>query len=141
MKIDKYDFPDDLRYDSTHNWARIEGAEVVQGMTAFGAKLAGEIIYVEPVALGRRVKQGQPLLSVESGKWVGRINATVGGEVVAFNNDLEWHAEAVNKDPYGKGWMVRLKPDDLDGDLGRLRQADNPAFRELIESERRKYSL
>lgn len=141
MKIDKYEFPDDLRYDATHNWARIEGEEVVQGMTAFGAKLAGEIIYVEPVAVGKKVKQGQPLLSVESGKWVGRVNATVGGEVVAFNADLEWNAGAVNKDPYGDGWMVRLRPSDLQTDLARLRQAADPDYRDLIESERRKYSL
>ncbi len=141
MKIDKYEFPDDLRYDVTHNWARVEGAEVVQGMTAFGAALAGEIIYVEPAAIGRRVKQGQPLLSVESGKWVGRVNATVGGEVLAFNQELEWHAETVNKDPYSKGWMVRLKPDDLAADLARLRQADDAEYRALIEAERRKYGL
>ncbi|MHB0876384.1 MAG: glycine cleavage system protein H [Anaerolineae bacterium] len=141
MKIDKYDFPDELRYDVTHNWARVEGDEMVQGMTVFGAKLAGEIIYVEPAAVGRRVKQGQPLLSVESGKWVGRVNATVGGEVVAFNQDLEWHPDSVNKDPYGKGWMVRIRPDDLTADLARLRQASDPEYRALIESERRKYSL
>jgi glycine cleavage system H protein len=141
MKIDKYEFPDDLRYDATHNWARLEGGEVVQGMTAFGAKLAGEIIYVEPATVGRKVKQGQPLLSVESGKWVGRINATVGGEVLAFNQDLEWHPDAVNKDPYGKGWMVRIRPDGLDADLARLRQADSAEHRSLIDAERKKYSL
>jgi glycine cleavage system H protein len=141
MKIAKYDFPDDLHYDATHNWARLDGDEVVQGMTAFGQALAGEIIYVEPAGVSRKVKQGQPMLSVESGKWVGRINATVGGEIAAFNGSLDARPDAVNRDPYGGGWIVRLRPDNLEADLGRLRHASDPAYAELVERERRKYSL
>ncbi len=141
MKIDKYEFPDDLRYDATHNWARREGDEVVQGMSAFGQALAGEIMYVEPAAVGRQVKQGAPVLAVESGKWVGRITATVSGTIMAFNPDLEWEPALVNQDPYGCGWMIRVRPDSLVEDWARLRTADSEEFRGLIEAERKKYGL
>jgi glycine cleavage system H protein len=141
MKIAQYDFPDDLYYDNTHNWARVEDGVVTQGMTAFGQALAGEIIYVEPVTAGRAVRQGQPLLSVESGKWVGRINATVSGTIVAVNDRLERQPDRVNKDPYGAGWLVQLRPGDLEPDLTRLQRPDSPAYGRLIELERRKYGL
>lgn len=141
MRIAQYDFPDDLYYDKTHNWARVEDGTVTQGMTAFGQALAGEIIYVEPATVGRAVKQGEPLLSVESGKWVGRINAAVSGTIVAVNDELEWQPERVNKEPYAAGWMVRLRPDDLEADLARLYRAGDEAYRQLIEAERRKYNL
>lgn len=141
MKIGKYEFPDDLQYDGGHNWARVEGNEVVQGVTEFGAKVAGEIIYVEPVAVGRHVRQGQPLLCIESGKWVGQVCATVSGEVTAFNVELDRHAGVINKDPYGKGWLVRLKPDCLEDDLSWLRRATEPEYQAFVETERRKYCL
>jgi len=141
MKIGKYEFPDELYYDRTHNWARVEGTEIVQGMTSFGQALATEIIYVEPAQVGRQVRQGEPIISVESGKWVGRINATVSGQVVAFNEELDWQPEMVNKDPYGAGWMVRLRPTDLEADLARLMRADSEEFRQLIEAERQEYDL
>lgn len=141
MKIDKFEFPDELYYDSTHNWARIEGDEVVQGMSAFGQALAGDIMYVEPPTLGRNVSQGTPMFSIESGKWVGRINAMVGGELLSFNQELEWEPELVNRDPYGQGWMVRLRPASLDEDLSRLMRPDTDEFRAFIEAERVRYSL
>ncbi|MGQ9555483.1 MAG: glycine cleavage system protein H [Anaerolineae bacterium] len=140
MQIAKYGFPPELYYDRTHNWARVEGDLVIQGLTAFGQALAGEIIYVEPAAAGRKVKQGQPILSIESGKWVGRINAAVSGQIVAFNVDLEAQPELVNKDPYGRGWMVRLQPDDLEADLARLLRPDDD-YQRFVECERQRYGL
>lgn len=141
MKIDKFEFPDDLRYDATHNWARRDGDEVVQGMSAFGQALAGEIMYVEPVAVGRQVKQGAPVLAVESGKWVGRVTATVSGTIVAFNPDLEWEPALVNQDPYGRGWMIRIQPDSIEDDWARLQAPDGDEFSALIKAERKKYGL
>jgi len=134
------DFPPELHYDRTHNWARVEGDVVVQGMTAFGQRLAGEIIYVEPAAVGRKVKQGQPIFSIESGKWVGRINAIVGGEIVAFNTDLDAQPDLVNKEPYGRGWMVRIRPDNLEADLARLGRPDDE-YRRFLDSERQRYGM
>lgn len=141
MKIYIYEFPDDLRYDATHNWARREDDEVVQGMSDFGQALAGEIMYVEPAAVGREVKQGEPILAVESGKWVGRVNATVSGTIVAFNQDLEWESALINREPYARGWMVRIRPSSVEEDWARLEAPTGDGFRALIEAERRKYNL
>ena len=77
MKIDKYEFPDDLYYDGEHNWARVEGDVVVQGLSDLGQDLAGELVYVEVPRTGRKVEQGKPFMSMESGKWVGRVKAIV----------------------------------------------------------------
>jgi glycine cleavage system H protein len=141
MKLGKYDFPDELYYDSKHNWLRLDADGVTQGMTALGAAMAGEILYVEPAAVGREVRQGQPVLSVESGKWVGRVNAVVSGKVTAFNKALDATPELVNHDPYGKGWMLRLAPGDLERELGNLMRADSEEYRKLVEAERQKYGL
>ncbi len=141
MKIGKYQFPDDLYYDHTHNWVRPEGDEAVQGMSDFGQALAGEIIYVEPAAVGREFEQGRPVLSVESGKWVGRINATVGGTILAFNQELDFRPDLVNEDPYGQGWMVRWRPSNAAEDLARLLRPGSPEFQEVIRAEREKYGL
>jgi glycine cleavage system H protein len=136
----EFEFPPELYYDRTHNWARVEREVVVQGMTAFGQRLAGEIVYVEPAVAGRKVKQGQPVFSIESGKWVGRINAAVGGEVIAFNIELDAQPDLVNKEPYGRGWMVRIRPDSLEADLARLARPDEE-YMEFILSERKRYGI
>lgn len=141
MKIGKYEFPDNLYYDSTHNWAKVSGEGVTQGMTSLGQALAGEIIYVEAASIGRKVKQGQPILSLESGKWVGRVNAAVSGEIIAFNKTLDAKPELVNHSPYADGWLVRIRPDSLDADLARLLKADSEAYKRLVDEARQRYGL
>jgi glycine cleavage system H protein len=141
LRLGKYLFPEELYYDRTHNWVRLEGEEAVQGLTSFGQALAGEILYVEPVPAGRKVRQGEPLLSLESGKWVGRIQSALSGEVLAFNSALLEKPELVNKDPYGAGWLVRLRPSALEAELPALLRAGDPELASLIEAEREKYGL
>jgi len=139
MKIGPYDFPDDLYYDREHNWARVEGQTVTQGVTDFGQALAGEIIYAEAPRVGREVKQGEPFTSMESGKWVGRIKAIVGGRIIAANEELEFDATVINRDPYGAGWLAKIALADPK-DLQTLLRASDPAFAELIAAERKKYN-
>lgn len=138
MNIGPYSFPDDLYYDREHNWARVEGNVVTQGMTDFGQAIAGEILYVEPPRVGRSVKQGEMLTSMESGKWVGRVVAMVSGRVTAANQALERDSSIVNRDPYGEGWLARIEMANAD-DLKRLLRAGDPAFAEFIAAERVKY--
>lgn len=139
MKIDKYEFPDDLYYDREHNWARIDGNVVAQGMTDFAQAIAGEILYVEVPRVGRVVEQGKPFMSMESGKWVGRVKAVASGKVVGANADLESDSNHINKDPYGKGWLVRIEASNLAAELGALLRASDPAYAEHIRAERAKY--
>jgi len=138
MKIGPYDFPDDLYYDREHNWARVGRQTVTQGLTGFGQAIAGEIIYVEAPRVGRTVQAGEAMLSMESGKWVGRVHAVVGGRIAAANQELEFDSALVNRDPYGAGWLARIEmagPGDLQG----LMRTADPAFAEFIAAERAKY--
>ena len=138
MKIDKYEFPDDLYYDKEHNWARVEGDIITQGLSDFGQGLAGEIVYAEVARVGRDVEQGKPFMSMESGKWVGRIAAIVSGKITEANEEIEWESNVINEDPYGEGWLAKIEVAGSSALDGLLRPSD-PAFAEFIAAEREKY--
>lgn len=140
MKIDQFEFPDDLYYDREHGWARIDGDVATMGMTDFGQSLANEIIFVETPRTGRHVDQGAAFMSLESGKWVGRVKAVVSGEIIEVNEELEWETALVNESPYGEGWLVKLRLSDA-AELDGLMQPADPAFAEFIASERDKYEV
>jgi len=137
MNIDKYEFPDELYYTKEHIWARVEGDLVTIGLSHFGQDLAGRIAYVEVPRTGRAVAQGEPFMSMESGKWVGRVKAPVSGTIAEANEELEWESEVVNKDPYGKGWLARIKATDT-AELGSLLRPGSPEFAAHIAAEREK---
>ena len=138
MQINGFEFPDDLYYDKLHDWARVEGNVVTQGLTEFGQAIAQEIVFVEAPRTGREVEQGQTFMSMESGKWVGRIAALVSGKVAEVNEELEWEPSLVNESPYKKGWLVKIELSDL-SELDNLMQADSPELKALIEEETEKY--
>ncbi len=138
MKIDKYEFPDDLYYDEEHNWARVEGGIVTQGISDFGQDLADEIVYAEVPRVGREVEQGKPFMSMESGKWVGRVKAIVSGKITEANEEIEWESTIINEDPYGEGWLTRFEAADL-SELDSLMRSSDPTFAEFIAAEREKY--
>jgi len=138
MKISGYEFPDDLYYDKLHGWARVEGDTVTQGLSEFGQAIAQEIVFVEVPRAGRAVEQGQTFMSMESGKWVGRIAALVSGEIVEVNEELEWEPALVNQSPYENGWLVKIKITDT-AQLNNLMKADSPSFKAFIEGEAEKY--
>ena len=138
MKIDKYKFPDDLYYDEEHNWARVEGGIVTQGISDFGQDLADEIVYAEVPRVGRDVEQGKPFMSMESGKWVGRVKAIVSGKITEANEEIEWESTIINEDPYGEGWLTRFEAADL-SELDSLMRSSDPTFAEFIAAEREKY--
>ena len=138
MQISGYDFPDDLYYDELHGWIKVDGNVVTQGLTAFGQAIAQEIVFVEVPRTGRDVEQGQTFMSMESGKWVGRIAALVSGKVVEVNEELEWEPTLVNESSYDEGWLVKIEmsnPSELDN----LMQADSPKLNGFIEQESVKF--
>lgn len=138
MKIGPYDFPDDLYYDREHNWARVEGQAVTQGLSSFGQAIAGGILYAEAPRVGREVKQGEAFMSMESGKWVGRVRAMVSGKIAAANTRLDPDSALINKDPYGAGWLARIAMANPD-ELKTLLRPSDPAFAAFIAAERAKY--
>jgi glycine cleavage system H protein len=136
MKIGDYEFPDDLLFDKEHNWARIEGNVATIGMTDFGQNLAGEIVYAEVPRVGRELIQGEPFMSLESGKWVGRIKAIVSGKIVEANEEIEWESTVINDEPYGGGWFAKV---ELSGEPEGLLSPNDPEFAAFIAAEREKY--
>jgi glycine cleavage system H protein len=123
------DVPDDLRYTPDHEWLRVEGEEGMVGITAYAADQLGDIVFVELPAVGTTLSGRQSFGVVESVKAVSDLYAPVGGDVVAVNEELAARPELVNSDPYGDGWMLRLRLAD-GADVDALHDA--AAYRELI---------
>lgn len=139
MKIDRFKFPDDLYYDKEHSWARAEGNTVVQGMSDFGQAIAQEIVYAEAPRVGRKVEQGQTFMSMESGKWVGRVKAIVSGTIQEANEELEWEPTLLNESPYEDGWLVKIEVSDP-AELENLMKADSAELEAFIKGEMEKYA-
>ncbi len=138
MNIGEYNFPDELYYDKNHAWALVEGNVVTQGVTEFAQKISKEIVYVEVPRTGRTVEQGKTFMSMESGKWVGRIAAMVSGTITETNEELEWDVTPINEDPFGEGWLAKIEASDL-GELDNLLKASDAEFQSFVESEIEKY--
>ncbi len=105
-------YPKELRYSSEHEWARLEGGRVRVGITKFAADRLTDVVFVELPAAGAKVKYMQPFGVVESVKAVSDLYAPVTGTVVDVNTALKETPEVVNTDPYGKGWMILVQPDN-----------------------------
>jgi glycine cleavage system H protein len=101
--------PGDLRYTKDHEWVRVEGDEAIVGITQFAADQLGDIVFVELPDAGRTLDQHATFGVVESVKAVSDLFAPVTGEVAATNDELAGTPEVVNSDPYGDGWMLRVK--------------------------------
>ncbi len=104
--------PDDLYYHVDGNvWARIGADGVVTlGMTSYACALAGQLVAAMPKKLGKQIEQNKTVCTVESGKWVGPVKAPVGGELIEINEAVTAKPALVNEDPYGAGWMAKIKP-------------------------------
>lgn len=103
------EFPKDVRYTKDHEWVRISGDTAVVGITDYAQGELGDIVFVELPARGRKVKRGESMGTIEAVKAVSDLYAPLTGEIVEVNPDLEKNSELVNKDPYGKGWMIRIR--------------------------------
>jgi glycine cleavage system H protein len=105
-------YPDDLRYHREHDWARIEGDEAVFGITWFAQDALGELVHFEPPEEGASLTRDQSYAEVESVKAVSDVIAPLSGEVVEVNRAIVDAPEIVNEDPYGDGWLVRVRLSD-----------------------------
>jgi len=116
-------YPKDLRYSSEHEWAKVEDNRVRVGITKFAADRLTDVVFVELPAVGARVTLMEPFGVIESVKAVSDLYSPVTGTVVEGNATLKDAPEVVNSDPYGKGWMVVVQPDNL-RELEQLMSAD-----------------
>ncbi len=119
MEIQGYIMPEDLYYEQNHYWVRVEGDTLVMGMDDFAQKTAGEIVYVQLPPEGKQLIAGKKFAKVESGKWLGKVYAPVNGVLMESNMELEEDASVINTDCYGKGWLFKIKPDNME-DINRL---------------------
>ena len=123
--------PSDLRYTKDHEWVRVDGDTATIGVTDFAANQLGDVVFVDLPAVGKAVEQFATFGVVESVKAVSDLYAPLSGEVVAVNGDLGAKPELVNSDPFGEGWMIRLKI----ADAGQLDGLLDPAAYEALIAE------
>ncbi|NWK50103.1 glycine cleavage system protein GcvH [Acinetobacter sp. SwsAc7] len=105
--------PSELKYASTHEWVRVEGDLVVTGISDHAQDALGDLVYVETPEVGQQITAGEQAGVVESVKTASDIHAPVSGTVVEINANLEDDPDFVNDDPYGKGWIYKIKPDNI----------------------------
>jgi len=128
--MSEFEYPDDLRYSTDHEWVRERGDGVVRvGITAYAQDALGDVVYVSLPTVGDALSKGDACGEVESTKSVSDIYAPLAGEVTSVNETLDDAPESINTDPYGEGWMYELKLDD-DGALGDL--LDVEGYREHV---------
>ena len=105
----KASYPAELLYHPEHDWARVEGEEATLGITWYAQDQLGEVVFFEPPAIGTKLTQGENYAEVESVKAVADVLAPLSGEIVAVNDALRENPLAINEDPYGEGWLVRIR--------------------------------
>ncbi len=124
-------YPDDLRYHDQHDWARIEGEEAIFGITWYAQDSLGEVVFYDAPEVGSTVQKDSSYAEVESVKAVSDVIAPLSGEIVAVNDSLEDAPEKINEDPYGEGWLIRVKlssPEESETLLGAAE------YRKLLDS-------
>lgn len=122
-------FPTNVKYTNEHEWIRLEGEEAYVGITDYAQDQLGDIVFVDITIEGETLDKGEVFGTIEVVKTVSDLFLPIGGEVLEVNPELEEHPELVNQDPYGKGWLVKIKPADpseMDGLL------DAEAYKQLI---------
>jgi glycine cleavage system H protein len=122
-------YPEDLKYHAEHDWARIDGEEATFGITWYAQDALGEVVFFDPPEPGAQVAKDQAYAEVESVKAVSDVFAPLSGEILEVNDALADSPERINEDPYGEGWLVKVRlsePSELDTLL------DVAAYRELL---------
>lgn len=123
--------PDNLKYTKDHEWIKVDGDEAKVGITEFAQKELGDIVFIEVETEGETLETGVAFGTIEAVKTVSDMFMPLNGEVLEFNAELESNPEIVNKDPYGEGWIIRIRIADQE-EIGDLLDAD--AYKELIEA-------
>jgi len=124
-------FPANLKYTKDHEWLRVEGEEAYIGITDFAQKELGDIVFIEVETVDENLEKEEIFGTIEAVKTVSDLFMPVSGEVLEFNEELESAPETINSDPYGKGWIIKIKLTNL-SELDEM--LDTAAYTELVES-------
>lgn len=122
-------FPTNVKYTNEHEWIRLEGEEAYVGITDYAQDQLGDIVFVDVTTEGETLEAGEVFGTIEVVKTVSDLFLPVGGEILEVNPELEEHPELVNQDPYGKGWLVRIRPTDV-SEMDKLMDAE--AYKQII---------
>lgn len=123
--------PDNLKYTTDHEWIKVDGNEALIGITEFAQKELGDIVFIEVETEGETLDAGEAFGTIEAVKTVSDMFMPVNGEVLEFNAELEANPEIVNKDPYGEGWIIKIKMTDA-SEVDELLDAE--AYKALVEA-------
>lgn len=124
VKVESYEVPEGLYFSKDFEWIKIEGDKVRMGITDYAQKSLREIVYAELPSVGTEVKQNEPYGTLESVKAVSDLLSAVSGTVVEVNEEAQSKPESLNEDPFGKAWLVVVKPSNLEADLANLMDFD-----------------
>ncbi len=124
VKVGAYEVPEGLYYSKDFEWVKVEGDKVRVGITDYAQKSLREIVYAELPAVGGEVKQGEPYGTVESVKAVSDLIAAITGTIEEVNDEVQSKPELLNEDPYNKGWLLVVKPANLQAELANIMSFD-----------------
>ena len=141
VKINGNEFPEDLYYHKDHMWVKIEEGMARVGYNDWAQEAAGKLVNLNTRKVGRSVKAGKTLGTVESGKWVGPLKTPLTGEITELNDEVLKTPSIINDDPYGKGWIAVLTPENLDVEIGVLiKGSDKEALEAWLNEEKAKHA-
>jgi glycine cleavage system H protein len=124
VKVEQYEVPEGLYYSKDFEWVKVEGDKVRLGITDYAQKSLREIVYAELPSTSTEIKQNEPFGTLESVKAVSDLVAAVSGTIEEVNEEVQSKPETLNEDPYGKGWLLVVKPSNLQADLANLMDFD-----------------
>ena len=117
---EEYIVPENLHYTKEHEWLKVQGDTAIMGITDYAQKSLHEIVFVDLPEIGRKVKQMESIGTVESVKAVSEIYTPISGEIIEVNTELNEKPELVNQDPYGRGWIAKIRLENLDNEIKNL---------------------
>lgn len=120
VKVEAYEVPEGLYFSKDFEWVKIEGDKIRMGITDYAQKSLREIVYAELPSVGTEVKQNEPFGTLESVKAVSDLVSAISGTIQEVNDEVQSKPETLNEDPYGKGWLLVVKPSNLQAELANL---------------------
>ena len=120
VKVESFEVPEGLYFSKDFEWIKIEGDKIRMGVSDYAQKSLREIVYAELPTVGTEIKQGEPYGTLESVKAVSDLVAAVSGTIAEVNDEVQSKPETLNEDPYGKGWLIVVKPTNLQVELSNL---------------------
>ena len=142
VKIEGNEFPEDLYYHREHMWVKVEEGKVRVGYNDWAQEAAGKLVNLNTRKVGRSVKAGKTLGTVESGKWVGPLRAPISGEIAEINEEVLKTPSIINDDPYGRGWIAVMSPESLDEEINDLiKGSDKDTLESWLKEEKEKHAV